>query len=336
MVMVHTDRWFKKESGKWHQGFSLDKRLKENIDQYLIKAVKSKWDGVVLVTGMEGSAKSSICQQLAYYVDPTFAKVVDYKGKKAVVPKDESVDRIVFTQEQFMKAVDTAKPGQAIIWDEFVMGGLSTEALGKQQNELIKYMTTIRKKRLFIFMIIPSIFMLRLYFILRTRFLIHCYSPDGIQRGHFKFYSYDRKRDLFVKGRKYFSMKVSKPNFSGTFVDTTGWFVNMDMYENKKDETIKSIGQEEEKKKEEGGKRLQEWKNKSNLAWAVFYAHVNRQLRLAGEKEIAVNKFYYEIMEPMIKDFMSYNTTVRAIKDGTKYAKEETYPVYLDLEPDHK
>jgi len=337
MVIVHENKIFKKETGKYRKGFYLDQRLKDNIDNYLVKPVSKKWDGVVLITGMEGSAKSTMAQALSYYVDPSFSdtKRVVRNGKEydLVIPKDQSVDRIVFTQEQFMKAVDNAKKGQAIIWDEFVMGGLSTEALGKQQNELIKYMTTIRKKQLYIFMIIPSIFMLRLYFILRTRFLIHCYTPDGVKRGFFKFYSYDRKRELFVKGRKYFSMKVAQSNFAGRFTDTTGFFTNMELYENKKDETIKSIGQEEEKKKDEKSKHLQEWKRKAHMYLSCWFADLNKIQRLEGDKEYTINKLYYDRVEPLVKDTVSLSAVTKGLQAGRKWAREEQLPLSHELEP---
>ena len=234
MVIVNEDKVYVNKHGKDHIGFYLDGYLKKNIEEYLIAAVKKKWDGVVLVTGIEGSGKSTLTSALCSFCDHNF-----------------NLTKVVFTVPQFFEAIDNSPPGTAIQWDEAVFGGLTTEALSNVQNALIKKMTLIRKKKLYIFIIIPSIFMLRLYFaVFRTRALIHCYTPDGIERGYFKFYSYDKKRQLYVMGKKFMNMMVVRPDFSGKFVDTTDYFYNQEEYEKKKDEASSIINEKD--KKEDG------------------------------------------------------------------------------------
>ena len=180
------------------------------------------------------SGKSTITSTLCSFCDPSF-----------------NLTKLVFTVPQFFEAIDNSPPGTAIQWDEAVFGGLTTEALSNVQNALIKKMTLIRKKKLYIFIIIPSLFMLRLYFaVFRTRALIHCYTPDGIERGYFKFYSYDNKRKLYVLGKKFMNMMVVKPDFRGKFVDTENYFYNQEEYEKKKDEASKIINEKD--KKEDG------------------------------------------------------------------------------------
>jgi hypothetical protein len=206
------------------KNYYLDGYLKENLD-HLSKAVSKGWDGVVLIDGVEGSAKSTLGSACAYYLDNSF-----------------SLDRVVFSQEQFMKAVDSSKPGSAIVWDEFIMGGLSTEAMSRSQNVLIKKMTTIRKKNLYIFLIVPWFFMVRAYFAVgRSRALIHTYSPDGISRGYFQFYSYKTKKSLYLNGRKRFNYNVVKPDFNGRFTNTFGMFWDAEEYDKKKEEAILKI-----------------------------------------------------------------------------------------------
>lgn len=185
------------------------------------------------------SAKSTLGMQICKYLDNDFSE-----------------DNIVFTQNDFFKAIEKSKPGTAILWDEFVMGGLSTEATSSNQNALIKHMTTIRKKKCFIVLVIPYFFMLRMYFaVARSRCLIHVYSPDGISRGKFLFFSYKRKKELYFKGRKYYSYGVATANFVGDFTNTSGWFIDMDAYEDKKDSAIKDI--QTGKKKADGTPRTQ-------------------------------------------------------------------------------
>ncbi len=54
MVIVNQDKVYINKHGKDHTGFYMDGYLKKNVEDYLIAAVKKKWDGVVLVTGIEG------------------------------------------------------------------------------------------------------------------------------------------------------------------------------------------------------------------------------------------------------------------------------------------
>ncbi|RLC97615.1 MAG: hypothetical protein DRI46_12715 [Chloroflexi bacterium] len=216
---------FCEKTGAWLDGYLWDWM------EHAKAAVAKKWDYVVLVDGVEGSGKSGLAMTLAYYLDPTL-----------------SVDNVVFTPEQFIKAVDNSRPGQAIVWDEFVLGGLSDDALKQIQTTIIKKLVTIRKKRLYIFLLIPYIFMLRPYFSVgRTRLLIHTYSPDGLKRGYFKLYSYDRKKDLFFKGKKFYDYRVPCTK-RGEFGNAMSWpFLDWKEYEEKKDEATESIQLNSEK-----------------------------------------------------------------------------------------
>lgn len=227
MVQVNIDREYlsDRRPGGNAMGFTMDNYLVRNINDYLIKAVKNKWDGCMLFTGMEGSGKTTLAGACAALIDPNF-----------------SLDSVVFTVQQFFDAVDKAPPESVILWDEMVFGGLSTEALSSIQTALIKKMTTIRKKRLYIFLVIPSIFLLRMYFaIFRTRAMIDCYSPDGIERGKFRFYSFDTKRKLFFHGKKTWNMMATKADFFGSFVNTDGYFYDLEEYDEKKEAAIKTI-----------------------------------------------------------------------------------------------
>jgi len=239
VVMVCTDRTFIKPrlvNGKYRydigipkQGFSIDGWLKNNIDNYLIPAVKRHWDGVCLFTGLEGSGKTTIATTVAAYIDPTF-----------------NLKRVVFTQEQLMKAIDTLPPQSAVVFDEAVMAALAQDAATAAQTVLIKKFTTCRKKQLYIFLVIPSIFMLRKYFaILRTRALIHTYSPDSITRGCFKFYGWETKRKLYIQGYRDFDMGVVRPDFIGSFRNTMGYFFHPDHYDEKKERLIQQIDKQQ-------------------------------------------------------------------------------------------
>jgi len=198
---------------------------------HLKEAVNNNWDGVALIDGMEGSGKSGLGMHSCLYVDKTF-----------------NIDRIVFTPEQFMETVDKATVGQAILWDEFVTGGMSTDFMTEVQKALVMKMTMIRRKRLFIFWVMPYFFIVGRYFaVARSRFLLHAYTPDGIKRGTFKTWNYDRKRKMYFKGRKEFDYCV-QPYSNGTFTDFFkfhGDLINEEAYNKKKEEATLSINNDE-------------------------------------------------------------------------------------------
>ena len=213
--------------------FSIDGYLKSNLD-IAKKSVQKKWDCVFIIDGAEGTAKSTLAQMIGYYLtDGNF-----------------NVDSIVFTAEDFMKKVDTAKAGECIVLDEFVLMGMSSDGATTMQKALVKKFTLIRKKSLFICLVIPYLYLLKKYFVIsRARFLIHCYTPDFIKRGFFKFYNYDQKNYLFINSCQFWNYpKTCDYSFVSTFSDYTGMFVNQEEYENKKDIATEDIALKEEEK----------------------------------------------------------------------------------------
>lgn len=203
--------------------YYMEKWLTEHLD-FLKECVKLDWDAVILIDGVEGSGKSTFAQQIAGYFDPKF-----------------NLDKVVFTPEQFVEAVDCAVPGSAILWDEFALAGLSTDAMTKIQGVILKKITTIRKKNLYIIFLMSWIFELRKYFAVgRTRFLLHTYTTDGISRGFFKFWDFDNKRQLYFKGRKNYEYCV-RSTLKGRFPNTKEVFFCDADYDHKKDEAIKTI-----------------------------------------------------------------------------------------------
>ena len=209
-------------------GFYLHSTLKENLD-YEHKRIGKNWDCLGCLCGEEGSGKTNLGKAICYYMS-------DLSGIRF------TVDDIFFTVPQFENWLENAKPGTSGLWDEFVLAGLSTDALLQIQNTLIKKMTMIRKKRLFILLVIPYIFMLRKYFaIARTRFMIQVTSPDNLSRGTFDYYSKPNKRKLYILGYKFWEPNAWDCDFHGNFSDYTGLLVNEEIYEQRKDEATKTL-----------------------------------------------------------------------------------------------
>lgn len=237
MVKVQTDIEFTKKTGTVVNGFYMDGYLKENIDNYFIKAVERKFDGVMIVSGIEGAGKTTLASTIAKYCDPTFPGPLLNDGTTR-----RRCDRIVFDTKQILEQIDNSSVGQAIVIDEAVLSMFSQDHANDMHKILLKKFVTIRKKRLFIFLVIPSLFLLRRYFaIFRTRAAIHCTVNEGINRGFFGFYSYNTKRLLYLRGLKEFNQSAVKSDFRGRFTDTEGFFYDINEYDKKKEEAILSL-----------------------------------------------------------------------------------------------
>lgn len=203
--------------------YYMDGYLKTALDKAR-DIVKKDWDMIFLIDGYEGVGKSVKAQQLAKYCDPDF-----------------NISQITFNAKDFKTAVRDAKPYSSIIYDE-AYGGLSSKSwMNKVNQSIVEMLTEIRYKNLFIFIVLPTFFDLVKYVALwRSRALIHIYDVD-FERGYFAFYDKDRKKNLYIKGKKFYSYSSSlqKPNFIGRF--TNHYTVDKDLYKLRKKQNAERI-----------------------------------------------------------------------------------------------
>jgi len=182
-------------------GFYMDGYLRVNFDRAK-EVIRKDWDMVIVYDGNEGSGKSVKAMQDAFFCDPTF-----------------NIDRIVFTPPDLRKAIMSAKPYQAVLYDEAYTGLSSRATMSMINRSLISMLAEIRQKNLFVFVVMPCFFDLDKYVALwRSRVLIHVYTKN-FQRGYFSFYNVDRKKDLYINGKKYYSYFKPKANFNGRFTN---------------------------------------------------------------------------------------------------------------------
>lgn len=212
------------------------------MDGYLRKGfakakslVQKDWDWVTLVDGVEGGGKSVIAQQCAYEVDKTL-----------------TIDRITFTPEEFENAVKTAAKFQAVIYDEAYTGLSSRGTMSDINKTLVNMLAEIRQRCLFVFIVMPTFFDLDRYAaIWRSRGLIHVYTDKGYGRGYFAYYNKDRKKNLYILGKKFYDYRKPKPNFRGRF--TAYYVVDEQEYRAKK---LKALTVEKNKNKLKDEERL--------------------------------------------------------------------------------
>ncbi len=176
--------------------YYLDGYLKSNLDVSIKEVRKKDFDRFILLVGREGFGKTTLSIQCAMYCDPTF-----------------NLDRVCFTPEQFLESVEKAEKYQAIIFDETMWGLGARNAMQKMNKILIKVMSEMRSKNLFVFMNIPNFFMMDWYVAQhRSTGLLYVYK-----RGYLASYDYPTKKRLYLQGKRYHSYKTP-PNFRGRSV----------------------------------------------------------------------------------------------------------------------
>jgi len=209
-----------------------NRMLKYHINKFMVKQLdnvkdiinnKDKdrhWAG----DGFEGVGKSVLLMQVCKYVDPTF-----------------NIDRVCFSPEEFKAAIDKAKKGQAILYDEAFTGLSSRSSLSKVNIDLVSKMMQMRQKCLFICVALPSIFMMDKYAAMfRTRALLSVYENKGVHM--YTVFNRSFKKKLILDGKrnmsynqtvKYMPKKCRGLKFYNTYV------INEKEYRIKKEKALK-------------------------------------------------------------------------------------------------
>lgn len=225
----NTEEWVETE-------LYFDGYLKSNLDIGKDQLQKD-FDQVWFVDGGEGTGKSDFASALAYYCN-----------------KEETrhtlIKRICLTPTQLEEAIKGADKYEAVVYDE-AFGGMSASGFASRINRsLQKLFTEIRAKNLFVFIVAPTFMDIQKYFaIWRSKCLIHVVLGKNRERGHFKFYGENKKKKLYIEGKKkYYSYHVVTPDFYGRFTKQMHKVLNPEDYKAKKDEILNQEHPEQENK----------------------------------------------------------------------------------------
>jgi|TARA_Y100000296_G_C5154368_1_gene248171 hypothetical protein len=136
---------------------------------------------------------------------------------------------IVFHPKDLINTALTLPKYSCIILDEWEDAHYWSE-LG---ITLRQFFRKCRQLNLFMIIICPNFFQLPVgYAISRSVFAIDVRFEGEFDRGYFRFYNFDNKKDLYIKGKKTYNYNVASCNFHGRFTD--GYAVPRDIYETKK------------------------------------------------------------------------------------------------------
>lgn len=254
--------------------YYIEQKLKDRLDRNVKKQLeKNDEDYVMAVDGEEGSGKSTFAFQIAKYIDPTL-----------------DLSRICFSGNDFYNAIKNAKKGQAVVYDEAFTGLSSRSSLSKINAMLVSLMMQMRQKNLFVVIVLPTFYLLDKYAALwRTKSLIHVYKRRvsgnrAKSRGFFKVFGREKKKKLFLEGKKDYSYHV-KTKFKGRFY---GKFALGDdetekEYRKKKEKALEEANSEDNQSQEhkwfkQRNKAIYALKNEANLG----YREVSDRLRAVG------------------------------------------------------
>lgn len=207
--------------------FGVAKKLKTFLDDKVYNRINTRdKDYVMLVSGYEGSGKSTFASQLAKYIDNDFC-----------------MDRMCFSADEFKEAIYGARKGQCVVYDEAVTGMTAGGSITKVGRLLKSMMMQMRQKNLFVIVVIPSVFELNKYAVLhRAMSLFHVWE----KKNRYCWVGYNKKdtKKIYIMGKKNNVIRV-RSRFNGRFYGNMG--IDKEEYVIKKEKSLREEEEVEEK-----------------------------------------------------------------------------------------
>lgn len=222
-----------KTAGRYIDGY-----LYENLRPLAKKIVNDMtWLAIIYSSTLEvGTGKSVFAQQLAEaYLDLVY--------EEHGIKNDFTKENLVFRPKKLIEQAFKVPKYSVIVLDEWEDAHYWS-ALGMSLRQFFR---KCRQLNLFMIVIIPNFFeMPKSYAISRSIFAVDVWFAEDFERGYFSFYNYDRKKDLYIKGKKMMNYKVCRPNFVGRFLD--GYAMSDEEYRRLKYLDMLQQDREEQKK----------------------------------------------------------------------------------------
>lgn len=255
------------------------KDIKRQLSNSKKKVIEIDQDRIYLVTGAEGSGKSLLAKQLAYEIDKTFV-----------------LDRIYFNAKDFAEGIRKAPKYTSHVFDEAFNGLSSKGSLSKENRNLVRLLMECRQRNLFIFIVLPSIFLLEKYVSLfRSHALFHtAISKKDYKKRYYKTYNKSNKQVLYLLGKKMLSYSrphiLRKYRFYGKYPPT----IDQEEYKQKKYEAFKMSESME-------NNEMDTWKIQRDVL--IKYSHKLHKIKYA---EMA--KWFQEHKVPLDRRYLSQIT----------------------------
>lgn len=200
--------------GQKSAGRYVNEYLYENLKPLAKNIVKDhNWLGVISSSTLEnGTGKTVIATQI-------MEAYLDLVNQYHNTNLEMSMKNLVFTPKDLMTRAFEVPRFSGVIVDEWEDSNYWSD-LGMSLRQFFR---KCRQLNLFIIIIIPNFFQLPInYAISRSVFFIDVKFRGEFERGYFGFYSFLKKKELYIKGKKTMDYGVVKPDFEGRFTDGYG------------------------------------------------------------------------------------------------------------------
>jgi DNA-binding XRE family transcriptional regulator len=207
---------------------ALNEKIKLMISRVTHKT--NKKDTLLLIEGGEGEGKTNLAFQVAYKV-------------KYETGREFTTKNVFYSAEKLVEFAQNTKE-QIIVYDEPALDMMGGEWWKQEQMNLVKLLMMARKNRHFFIFNITKFYKFSEYVVVdRSIGLIHVYSRNEIEPGHFVYIKKKQIEYLFnsYKGSKKRDYKKFS-SLRGTFPDYVPGIIDYEQYEKDKDEAILSIG----------------------------------------------------------------------------------------------
>jgi hypothetical protein len=230
------DEWIEQE-------FYLDGYIKSNLDLGL-EQLKNDFDQVWFIDGAEGAGKSDAAAQYGYYVNQEETR-------------HTFLDRFCLSAEEFDKVILEAKQFDCVVLDEAFGGMSASGSMARINRVLQRRFTEIRAKNLFVFIVAPSFMDIMRYFaIWRSKCLLHIYLNKDRDRGFCSFYGEQKKRKLYILGKKnFYNYSIVSPQFTFRFIKQMHKCFDRAKYLEKKSKVVTRSPEDIHKEKVEESKK---------------------------------------------------------------------------------
>lgn len=210
-------------------GFYISPDIGRELLRAKTKVEKYNQDRVYVIDGREGHGKSTLGLQLAYSFDPQL-----------------TLDQVVFNGNDFEEITRKLPKFRSVVFDEAFNGLSSKSAMSRENKKLVRLLMEVRQRNLFIFIVLPSIFLLEKYVaIFRSQALFHCYIGKKGNNRFYKRYNYQNKKLLYINGKKLMAYHRPKVSFTHRFFDKYPKTIDRAEYNKKKLLAFRDIEKED-------------------------------------------------------------------------------------------
>lgn len=199
--------------GQKSPGFYMEGYLKENLDVVAEKISDDQMFVIIISgSGHVRVGKSVLAHQVGYYLTHKVAELNKLKEHKY------TINNVTFKANELQDKAFAFPRYSCICLDE---GDDLMEHYWKQMSkDLRRFFRKAGQLNQFIILVMPDFFELpRSFAITRSMFLLNVKFMGKFERGYFDFYNFEKKKELYLKGKKTADYRCVPPNFAGRFTN---------------------------------------------------------------------------------------------------------------------